>query len=320
MEDDIRRLPDWDRVFRPGVDFSEAPVAKWEHAYSLSQKLRSEYNDYRNTSGDETTAEVSEDGRRITFRARLETIPPVGHWSLLFADALHNYRSALDGLAWELAHLDGNEVGSEWAQKLYFPLAAKERDWRRLKKNQLASMPPVILSRLEAVQPFKVEPVDQGIGILLHRMDILDKHRNGLSVELRVMDRQTFGLQVGFEDEGTASDFDYQFEAPQGQVSDGDVVFVFRVAHPVVSAKVEKLPLLLGVDLDGAFSNIFDLLALAEQQVAATFITACVGLPDERWGNFIYGTGDRPTTRWFPDVARYPAEFYPWFGLTAEEY
>lgn len=132
------------------------------------------------------------------------------------------------------------------------------------------------------------------------------------------MDRQTFALQVAFEDEGPTSDFDYRFEAPHGQVSNGDVVFVFREAHRVVSARVEKLPLLLGVDLDGAFSNIFDLLVLAERQVAATFITACVGFPNERWGRFIDGTGDRPSTRWFPDVERYPAEFYPLFGLTPD--
>lgn len=298
------KVADWDRIFRPGVDMSVIPVAKWEHAHAKARQLRDEYNAYRNGSGDETISVYSEDRRRVTLTARLPKPPPIVLWSLLLGDAIHNYRSALDGLAWEVAHLDGNAVPAKYARSLYFPLAKTEDAWNDMQTKTLVSVPPVIRSRLETVQPYRFEPMQEGIGITLDKLDILDKHRSALTLALRVLDQQHFSVELATE-AGSLDDFTYEFVAPDAPIADGVPVLVFEERQPVANLRVEKLPMVLGVDLDGSHRNIFDLLDLIERQVAGTFINVCVGFAQQEWQEFITNGGARPKIGWCPTVARY---------------
>lgn len=309
-EDDSEGLvEDWDRVFRPGVEFRGYPVTKWEHAFQLAQQLRAEYNAYRDSLGVESSTELSANRREATIRARIEHEPPVERWSLLLGDALSNYRGALDGLAWELAHMEGRKVATEHQRSLYFPLAATEAKWNSMQTTTLASMPKVILARLETVQPFHFEPVEEGIGLYLNQMNNLDKHRAALGVELRVVDKVTYAIHVKPEDPNSRSDFELQFVAPDRPVVDGDELFVLQEAEPVRSLTVPKLPLVLCVGVNGKRHNVFHLLDLIERQVAATFIAACVGFPSAEWLAFIAQDGTpRPTAPWCPHVARYTRE------------
>lgn len=304
----ITDIEGWDRIYRPGVEIRAYPVAKWEHAWSLARQLRSDYNDYRAALREETTPDMSPDRRSITFRARIEHQPPLEAWTLAFGDALHNYRSALDGLAWELANLDGRTVAPEHERSLYFPLALSEKSWEKLKRTTLASMPAVVLDRLSTVQPYRFEPVEEGIGLLLNKMSNLDKHRAGLSLELRVVDKTTFSIEFTPEDPNASHDYEYEFLAPDRSIRNGDVVFAFREREPVKSARVDKLPMILGVEIDGRGHNVFELLDMIERQVAGTFINACVGMPSGAWAKYLMEGGGRPETAWYPNLARYSAE------------
>lgn len=304
----IDSIPDWDRIFRQGVEFRAWPAAKWEHAWALSDSLWRQYIEYRESLGTETTAELSADRRIVTFHAHIEIAPPLDRWTLLLGDILHNYRSALDGLAWELAHLDGQRVAPKHERQLYFPLAQTEDRWLELMTTTLSSMPQVILDRLHTVQPYRFEPVDQGIGVLLNQMSNLDKHRSAISLELRVADKTTFEVRMKPDNKNAPRTYDYEFVAPDRALRNGDKVLVFKESGPVSDPAVPTLPLVLSVAIEEQVYDVFHLLRLIERQVASTFVNACVGIAPEEWATFMMGDGPRPTTPWCPNTRRFSAE------------
>jgi hypothetical protein len=169
-------------------------------------------------------------------------------------------------------------------------------------------MPAVVLDRLHTVQPYRFEPVEMGIGILLDKMSNLDKHRAALTLELRVADKTHFNVKMLPDNPGGARALEYEFVAPDRSVADGDRVFVFKESQPVRDPVVEKLPLLLAVTIDGALYDAFFLLHLIERQVASTFINACVGTAPVDWREFMTGNGPRPLTPWYPNLGRYSTE------------
>jgi hypothetical protein len=310
----LKQIPDWDRVFRPGVDFRQYPVLKWARGWELTGQLWSEFARYREHLGEETTSSLSPDGRTATFRARISNPAPVEDWTIILGDALHNFRSSLDSLAWELANLDERSVAQEHERSLYFPLAETEARWEKLKRTTLASMPDVIHSRLYTVQPYRFEPVGEGIGLLLNKMSNLDKHRAALDLELRVADKTGFGIAMQHDEASSSVESanpgtpDYEFLAPNRAIKDGDIVFRFRERQALKWARVDKLPLALIVNIDGREYEVFQLLTLIDRQVAGTFINACVGITPPEWVTYLRGEGPRPTSDWFPNVSRYTPE------------
>ncbi|MDY0828881.1 hypothetical protein SK224_07035 [Microbacterium sp. BG28] len=310
----LQDIPDWDRVYRPGVDIRAYPILKWERAWELAQQIITEYGTYRDSLGEETEAEISTDRRTVNFRAHLRFDPPIGRWSLLFGEVLHNYRSALDGLAWELAHLNGSAVPSEHERNLYFPLAESEAKWERLKRTTLASMPVAVHDRLCRVQPYRFEPVEEGIGLLLNKMSNLDKHRAGLVLEQRVLDKTPFTILATPEepesDRGSVGGDGsrYEFLAPDRAIRSGDRVFTFTEPWTIKTASVEKLPMRLTTTIEGRLHEVWGLLSMIERQVAGTFINACVGFTHPEWASFIQGESGRPESNWCPNTARYTAD------------
>lgn len=121
----------------------------------------------------------SETGQQVFRAHNLPAINP--EWSLTVGDVLHNLRSSLDYLAWQLVTLDGGEPGNQ----TQFPIRATPFSKRgNLTATQLT--PPVrsarILAALEACQPYRGpggEPVavDRSPLWLLHQLNIIDKHR-----------------------------------------------------------------------------------------------------------------------------------------------
>ena len=179
-------------------------------------------------------------------------------------------------------------------------------------------MPAVVLNRLHSVQPYRFEPVDMGIGILLDKMSNLDKHRAALTLELRVADKTHFNVMMMPDRPDGAHRLEYEFVAPNRPVEHGDRVFVFResqpvrarvaVRQPVRDPVVEKLPLVLAVTIEEVLYDAFFLLHLIERQVASTFVSACVGTAPADWRAFMMGNGPRPSTPWYPNLGRYSAE------------
>lgn len=108
-------------------------------------------------------------------------LPPTDPtWSLRVGDVVHNLRSALDHLAWQLVILDG---GTPY-KKTQFPIRKSPLKDGQPSPTQLqpAISNQAILDALEAVQPYRrpgTESADYRHDALwrLHRLDIIDKHR-----------------------------------------------------------------------------------------------------------------------------------------------
>lgn len=153
---------------------------KIQRAYSHLSKLEQSIEKALDSSGERFSSEFDPQTKQQVYRAHdLPEIDP--EWSLIVGDLLHNMRSALDHLAWQLVILDKGIPGDQ----THFPV----RETPFSKNGKLTTtqlQPPVkdprILAALEACQPYRGvdgEPaqLDRNQLWWLHRLNIIDKHR-----------------------------------------------------------------------------------------------------------------------------------------------
>jgi hypothetical protein len=148
-----------------------------------------------------------ENGEHVLRVYGVPRVDPV--WSLIVGDCLHNLRSALDYLAWQLVLVDGGDPTSE----TQFPI-------RQSPPTQLkpAIRRPEILDALERTQPYS-DPRDSYLSAL-QSLNNIDKHRLLLVVAcVFVPERMWWGAEEG-EPNPT-------IRANIGSLKDGDAVAWF---------------------------------------------------------------------------------------------
>lgn len=123
--------------------------------------------------------------------------PPL-RWSAIVGDCIHNLRSALDHLVWELSGGSGNAPdGTEFPVFLDFPAYfQRDRRWQAARGSGLWKIRGIVAdgahAEFERLQPFKgPDPVRHPLWTI-HELDRLDKHRS-LNV-LMGMAHDYFGL------------------------------------------------------------------------------------------------------------------------------
>jgi len=120
---------------------------------------------------------ISADREFIEFLMPVGNRPPLDEWGLLFGDAVHNLRAALDCVTWDLAHLDGGVPKNP--KQVAFPVLKKSADWTTAAA-RLSSVPPEFLTRIESVQPYndgdQSSAEDSWLSIITS-LDNEDKHR-----------------------------------------------------------------------------------------------------------------------------------------------
>jgi hypothetical protein len=265
------------RLLEPGQDFSPKPLHKFIRARMLMGELLDDLSEYRERLGSETVARFSRDRREVTFYARIIEQPPLARWELIYGDALHNYRAALDAFAWELAHLDGAQPSDP--RGVYFPIFSDRDRWETERTTRLNSVPAEILDRLEAVQPFVEEPVEEGIGLYLHRLDIQDKHRGEIVLDLKARDKVSFAMMTKQRDarlEDGAGD-DFEWLGPDETVRDNLPVIRIGSRSPYEMAGIEKLPLVVLLVDKAKEYDALEFARLIDWQVAASFEIVCRG-------------------------------------------
>jgi hypothetical protein len=115
---------------------------------------------------------LSEDRYFIDATLRVNASPPLEQMALCLGDAVHNFRSAFDSLAWALCHVDGRVPSNPRA--VYFPCAQKKSAWADAAR-ALSSMPDVFLERIREVQPF-VTGIETSALKLMVDLSNQDKH------------------------------------------------------------------------------------------------------------------------------------------------
>src|SRR5712691_3359279 len=88
--------------------------------------------------------------RGLSFWITLERKPP-DEIALTAGDCIHNLRSALDHIIYELScHTAGQHVPDT-----AFPILVSSRNWKSISGQQLRSVPGPALKRIEELQPFQ---------------------------------------------------------------------------------------------------------------------------------------------------------------------
>jgi hypothetical protein len=119
--------------------------------------------------------------------ARITSVPqpiPTLRWGVIIGDVLHNLRSALDHLAWELAHWGGRTPPDPGGVK--FPIADSLVTFGSGAATRATKqMDPVHVAKIESLQPYHPENVgpDRWTGAYIHPLAFVrdlsnaDKHR-----------------------------------------------------------------------------------------------------------------------------------------------
>jgi hypothetical protein len=281
-----------DRVVDIQEEVSEWPILKVARARQLTSELNASMSLWRHTLGSESRAVLSQDRRDVVFYARIAHEPPLYEWSLLFGDIIHNYRTALDGLAWGLAHLDGNAPAQAVAKRVAFPFATTRDEWQRIMRTTLASVPLFMLYRLDCVQPYHGENAVEGIGVLLHALDIIDKHKASIATALIAADKTSFGTKFRPVDpdadlSDSSSLGEFEWVAPESGLRDGDEVARIKGSVPLQDVSIDTLPLSFTVELNGKQEDAHKLLDLIDRQVCATFLVVEHGPDSQEWITWI---------------------------------
>ena len=293
-------------ILVPGKNFPTRPSAKLLHAQALGRSLGDAVSAWRERLGAETTTELAPDGLSGVVRARLVESPPLEDWALLLGDVVHNYRASLDSLTWALAHLDGKTPREKVQRRIQFPFATSGTQWRKLIANELASLPAFAIGRLDRVQPYHAVPVEKGVGMTLHRLDIEDKHKGVLDLRLVAVDKTYFSAQFKMRDvlpEGVpplgGDDEEWTWAAPGNELRDGDAVWEFRSKYPIEELLIDELPLSIQVSDQGEYLDLWDLMRHVDGQAVATFNIAYAGDDTEEHVRFM---ADRNVRRGTPAV------------------
>jgi hypothetical protein len=157
----------------------------------------------------------------LITRARATEQPP-DRLSLVAGDALHNARTALDHLAWQLVLAGHGKPGTATC----FPVGRNLADYQSLAPKALKGASSKAIARIDAVRPWKGGDDDLW---LLHRLDIDDKHK--LLVQLAASNRgMAFTVSVG----ETSLTAPFVNAGPHVPLADGDEVGrVMAAARPM---------------------------------------------------------------------------------------
>jgi hypothetical protein len=139
----------------------------WQHLEQFNAQARSffETQPYAFTLG---PADGEEGWTAIYVHVRRKA---PDHLSLVFGDAVHNLRSALDHLAYQLALVLGTGPG----RRTQWPIFDDAANFARLGDPYLAGIVEPQRTRVANLQPFK-DPDGLRWLSLLHELDIADKH------------------------------------------------------------------------------------------------------------------------------------------------
>lgn len=146
---------------------------KIERARRHLRELESSVGSFMNTSPYEIYTEETEAGD-LLYRVRVTESLPI-ECSLVLGDAVHNLRSALDYLAYELVVADGGTPSDNTG----FPIGRDVHALKSMILNKLGGASERTIRAVRALNPYR-----GGNDLLwkLHHLDIIDKHRLLLTV------------------------------------------------------------------------------------------------------------------------------------------
>lgn len=197
-------------------EFSIAPDLKVQRGKELLLDLISRINAWQATEPVWGELVLDSNGHDVDTYIRVRDMPPLQEFSLLYGDALGNFREALDALVWDLATVGGKSPRRE--NQVMFPAEITESAFRDRVKN-LETLDEVYIARIRELQPFHQTDPNSDALATLARLTNHKKHRGLLgaipahgvntSLQVRVIERDTTGrngLEISVIDGGPIRD------------------------------------------------------------------------------------------------------------------
>ncbi|MBO1768248.1 hypothetical protein [Allobranchiibius sp. GilTou38] len=187
----------------------ETAQAKWadaklaraqQHRHDLVGRIAA----WAGTSPPKYDGNIADDRLSYEVRVQMRHSPPLEEWSLILGDALHNLRSALDVLVWSLAEVE--TLSGKEQKRLMWPVVVERESWVDAAARSLPAVPADVVARIEECQPFnwpESQREQDGL-LLLHRLDIQDKHRLSLAAQVEPT-RTEIQQSVEFHDGAAAA-------------------------------------------------------------------------------------------------------------------
>ncbi len=147
------------------------PKLKLDHARGHLDRLQSELVEFERFRPFQHVRDWDEEGVAYVYRAQVNREPPpaVG---LLIGDVLHNIRSALDHLVWELDDRD-----ADLKRETEFPIFLEQERYQKGALRKVAGLSADAQSIVENFQPYHSPTPDLHLLWVLHALNNLDKHR-----------------------------------------------------------------------------------------------------------------------------------------------
>ncbi len=151
------------------ANWKDSGAIKLECASELIAEFRREIDMFHKGSPYQLVASTEPQSGDHVVRVRILTTPPL-RWAALIGDAIHNLCSALDLLVWQLVLINGAVPGKQNAFPIYDTLSDFVSGYAR----QLCEVAAPAVNTIRSLNPY--EAGNRTLW-LLHRLDIIDKHR-----------------------------------------------------------------------------------------------------------------------------------------------
>lgn len=149
---------------------------------------------------------------------------------LLIGDCIHNIRSALDHLVGQLAKADPTAL-----EKTAFPIYVKPDNFKAFKGKISPYISCDALAELERLQPYSAGDGDKNILWVLHRLDIIDKHRLLIVAKHKV---RAAAFRI-FTDSGMEASHVFSPDSPWKTSEDGAEILRFSGLPPQTKLHME---------------------------------------------------------------------------------
>jgi len=143
--------------------------------------------------------EIFGESKPYTIGAKPHTVPEIKHttlyvasvstipddFALIIGDAIHNLRSSLDHLVWQLVEAGGGTPNERTAFPICFGAKGPQQYASAIGSGEIKAMPPDAEKALRAIQPYVTS--DDTLWHL-HDLDRIDKHRLIIAVGTALLD------------------------------------------------------------------------------------------------------------------------------------
>jgi hypothetical protein len=242
------RPPDKTLRDPPSLDSPRAKLGRAaEHVETFWLGMRDYMN--RNPHAIVEDREPDDEGWRVSRLRELED-PPVG-LSLVFGDCIHNMRTALDSLAYQLARLGGGA-----SMETQFLICNSATDFAKKRGRRLAGVSDEYVAAIEAWQPFPDRTGAEPEALRIVRdFDNIDKHQTLHPSVTVLVDSEAPKVDT---DDAHAPDFraEVEYLASKRPLRDGDAVARARILANEKPERPVTVKLELSLDIVFGATNI----------------------------------------------------------------